>query len=471
MSLNNIGILGMGVMGSNLAYNLANNGERVSIYTRSIEKLKNIVKNDKSHLIVSFTSLEDFIFSLKKPRHILLMLPSGITIDFLIKDLLKFLTIGDVIIDGGNSFFKDTQIRSQKLLKKGIFFIGVGISGGEEGALNGPAMMIGGDKKVCYLLEPLFQKISAKYNKEPCAEYLGTDGAGHYVKMVHNGIEYSDMQLISEVYFLLKKFLKLDNKKISNLFSEWNQGELKSYLIDITSKILLKKNKKGKYILDLIEDCAFNKGTGLWASQNALELHAPLSLITESVFFRYLSTLKSQRMLASTLLTGPINNFIFKKENFLQFIEHIRKALYLGKILSYAQGFSQLKFASKKYQWDFQYVKIAKIFRAGCIIQADLLNKIVKAYTENNKIINLLLTSEFQEIVNEYQKSLRYIVVTGLKYGIPMPVFSAALSYYDSYRSEKLPANLIQAQRDYFGAHTYSRIDKEGIFHTNWVKK
>ncbi|CUR53058.1 6-phosphogluconate dehydrogenase,decarboxylating [Buchnera aphidicola (Tuberolachnus salignus)] len=469
MILNNIGIIGMGVMGSNIAFNFSNHNERISVYTRSSEKLKQIVQKDQNNFIISFNSLKDFVFSLKKPRHILLMIPSGSSIDLLIESLLKFLDIGDVIIDGGNSFFKDTQKRNNYLIKKGIYFIGAGISGGEKGALLGPSIMYGGDKKACAILEILFQKISAKYHGQSCSEYIGSDGSGHYVKMVHNGIEYSDMQLISEVYYLLKNLLQFDNQKISNLFKKWNQGELCSYLIEITGNILSKKNKNGNYIIDLIEDIANNKGTGMWTSQNALELCVPLSLITESVFARYLSTLKTQRILASTLFTGPEKKIKFTSKELSIFLNHLQKALYLSKILSYAQGFTQLKFASEKYNWNLQYFKIAKIFRAGCIIRADLLNKIVDAYVENNQIISFLFSPYFQNIVNQYHSSLRYIVSIGVKFGISIPVFSAAISYYDSYRSKISSANLIQAQRDYFGSHTYSRIDKEGSFHTEWI--
>ncbi|WII23756.1 NADP-dependent phosphogluconate dehydrogenase [Buchnera aphidicola] len=469
MSLNQIGVIGMAVMGKNLALNIESKGYTVSIFNRSAEKTKNVIDNNKNKNIYPFFKIKNFVSSLQKPRIILLMIKSGKATDITIDLILPYLDKKDIIIDGGNSFYKDTIKRNIYLSKKNINFLGVGISGGEEGALNGPAIMPGGNKKAYLKLENLFNKISAKTkNGTPCVNYIGSDGSGHYVKMVHNGIEYGDMQLISEAYFILKKSLNLNNKILHKIFKEWNKGELKSYLIEITKNIFLKKDNSGKYILDTILDSASNKGTGKWTSKSALDLNEPLSLITESVFFRYLSSLKSQRMKASKILFGPKNNFSVMNKK--KFIEDVRRSLYLGKIISYAQGFSQLSRASDEYQWDLNYSNIAKIFRAGCIIRADFLKEVIYAYKKNNQLINLLLIDYFKNIANSYQHSLRNIVSYSVLNGIPIPAFSSAISYYDSYRSSVLPANLIQAQRDYFGAHTYFRVDKSGIFHTNWLE-
>ncbi|MCW5197613.1 decarboxylating NADP(+)-dependent phosphogluconate dehydrogenase [Buchnera aphidicola] len=470
MSLQKIGVIGMAVMGKNLALNIESKGYTVSIFNRSKIKTKEVILNNKNKNLIPFFTIKDFVLSLNRPRIILLMVQSGIATDSTIESIIPYLDSEDILIDGGNSFYQDTIKRHSLLLKKKIHFFGVGISGGEEGALKGPAIMPGGNKVVYKKISSLFKKISAKTkNNEPCVSYIGVDGSGHYVKMVHNGIEYGDMQLISESYLILKRSLNLNNKQISKIFSNWNKGELKSYLIEITRDIFLKKNSSGKYLIDLILDKANNKGTGKWTSQSALNLGEPLSLITQSVFFRYLSSLKNQRLKASKILYGP--NFcedIYNKEDF---IENVRRSLYFGKIISYAQGFSQLKKASKVYNWNLNYSKIAKIFRAGCIIRADFLKEIIYAYQKNNNLENLLLSSYFTKISNEYQRSLRHIVSYSVMNGIPIPAFSSAISYYDSYRSPILPANLLQAQRDYFGAHTYSRIDKKGIFHTNWTNK
>ncbi|CAL4318628.1 6-phosphogluconate dehydrogenase, decarboxylating [Buchnera aphidicola (Periphyllus testudinaceus)] len=470
MILNKIGVVGMAVMGRNLALNIESKNYTVSIFNRSSEKTKEVILNNPKKKLFPFFKLKDFILSLKKPRVILLMVKSGNPTDQMINSIIPYLDKEDIIIDGGNSFFKDTIKRSLKLFKKKINFIGAGISGGEEGALNGPAIMPGGQKIAYKKVSSLLNKISAKTkNNKSCVHYIGTDGSGHYVKMVHNGIEYGDMQLISEAYFILKKTLNLSNKELSCIFSEWNKGELKSYLIEITKNIFLKKDSYGNYLIDVILDKASNKGTGTWTSQSALELNEPLSLITQSVFFRYLSFLKDQRVLASTFLKGPkINNVNSNKE---KFIENVRRSLYLGKIISYAQGFSQLNTASRVYNWDLNYSNIAKIFRAGCIIRANFLTEIINSYKKNNNLVNLLLTPYFINISNKYQKSLRKIVSYSVLNGIPTPAFSASISYYDTYRSSFLPSNLIQAQRDYFGAHTYLRKDKEGVFHTDWLKK
>lgn len=464
---NNLGIIGIGVMGKNLSYNISNHGYKVSIFNKSKKKLDQVIKSNTNNRIFPFFSIEKFVLSLRIPRCIILMVPSGSTVDEVIDILIPYLSSRDLIVDGGNSHYIDTIKREKYLINKGIYFIGAGISGGESGALKGPSIMPGGSEIAYKYIVEIFEKISAKYNYEPCVTYIGPNGSGHYVKMVHNGIEYSDMQLISEVYFLIKNLLVIENQELSDIFLKWNDGELNSYLIEITGNILKKKDRFGKYILDLILDEASYKGTGQWTAQSALELKIPLSLITESVFVRYLSSLRSQRILASTILKGPKKNFLnnLEKEKFLK---EIRKALFLSKLISYSQGFYQLKVASEKYKWNLKYVNIAKIFRSGCIIRASFLNEIVNMYSDDNNLINLLFTPFFKDIANKYQNSLRYIVSLSIKNGISVPVLSSSLSYYDYYRSRNSSANLIQAQRDYFGSHTYQRIDKEGFYHTNW---
>jgi len=463
-----IGIMGLAVMGSNLALNIAHHNYTVSVFNRSSKRTMHLLNKYKGNKIFPYYSIKDFVFSLDKPRCILLMVQAGKATDESIAAIVPYLNKNDILIDGGNSFYKDTIRRNYALSKIGLNFIGARISGGEDGALKGPSIMPGGQQSAYKLIEPILKNISAKLeNKEPCVDYIGPDGSGHYVKMVHNGIEYSDMQLIAETYFLLKNLVLMDNEELAKTFKIWNTGELNSYLISITENIFKKKDHNGVYLIDVILDQAEHKGTGKWTSQSALNLGEPLSLITESVFSRYLSSLKLQRITASRLLMGPeINKIIFNK---IDFIEKTRRALYLGKIISYAQGFSQLRSASIFYKWNLQYGKIAKIFRSGCIIRANFLQKITDAYLENENIENLLLTSYFKNIANQYQMALREIVSYAITNGIPVPAFASAISYYDSYRAAILPANLIQAQRDYFGAHTYKRIDKDGIFHTDWL--
>lgn len=466
MSKQQIGVVGMAVMGRNLALNIESKDYTVSIFNRTRSVTEEVINNNKRKNIFPYFSIKDFIDSLIKPRCIVLMVKSGQATDETIKSIVPYLEKKDILIDAGNTFYQDTIRRNDELLKYGINFIGMGVSGGELGALNGPSIMPGGQKEAYELVSPMLKKISAKFKNEPCVSYIGSNGAGHYVKMIHNGIEYGDMQLIGESYFILKNLLHMKNEELADTFCEWNQGELNSYLIDITKNIFTVKDKNGNYLIDKILDIAEDKGTGKWISKDALELREPLSLITESVFSRYLSSLKEQRIKASKILQGPNLKVFIKNKH--DFIEEIRRALYLGKIISYAQGFSQLKRASEKYLWDLKYGEIAKIFRSGCIIRAGFLEKITAAYSDNNDVVNLLLTPYFSKIANEYESSLRNIVIYAVKYGIPVPTFSAAITYYDSYRAPYLPANLIQAQRDYFGAHTYQRIDKNGYFHTNW---
>ena len=467
MSKQQIGVIGMAVMGRNLALNIESRGFSVSIYNRSRDKTEEVIAEHSDKQLVPYYSIEDFVNSLEKPRRILIMVQAGKATDAVIDELRPLLDKGDIIIDGGNAYFEDTIRRNKMLSNEGFNFIGAGVSGGEEGALKGPSIMPGGQKEAYELVAPILQKIAAKANGEPCVAYIGPDGAGHYVKMAHNGIEYGDMQLIAESYSVLKHVGGLTNDELSDVFSDWNKGELDSYLTEITADIFKYKDENGDYLVDKILDAAGNKGTGKWTSQSALDLGEPLSLITESVFARYISAIKDQRVAASKVLRGPSKEAFTGDKQAL--IEKVRKALYMGKIISYAQGFAQLKAASEHYNWQLNYGEIAKIFRAGCIIRAQFLQKITDAYSENNNIDNLLLAPYFSKTVEAYQQSLRDVICLAVSQGIPVPTLSAAIAYYDSYRSEVLPANLIQAQRDYFGAHTYRRIDKDGVFHTEWL--
>ncbi len=467
MTKQQFGVIGLAVMGKNLAWNIESRGYTVSVYNRSSEKTDEMLAESNGKNIFGTYSMEEFVESLEKPRKIMLMVKAGVPTDATIDQLKPLLDKGDIVIDGGNTYFVDTQRRNKELSELGIHFVGTGVSGGEEGALKGPSIMPGGQKEAYELIAPIFKDISAKVDGEPCTTYIGPDGAGHYVKMVHNGIEYGDMQLISESYFLLKHVLGLSADELHEVFAEWNKGELDSYLIEITADIFTKKDEEtGKPLVDVILDTAGQKGTGKWTSQSSLDLGVPLPIITESVFARFLSAMKEERVHASKVLGGPTaKEFAGDKK---AFIESVRKALYMSKICSYAQGFAQMRAASEEYNWDLQYGEIAMIFRGGCIIRAQFLQKIKEAYDRDGQLKNLLLDPYFKEIVESYQHALRDIMVVAVQNGIPVPCFSAALSYYDSYRTETLPANLLQAQRDYFGAHTYQRTDKEGTFHTNW---
>lgn len=465
-----IGVIGMGTMGRNLALNFESKGYNVVIYNRSRDKTDIVIANNLEKNLTPYYSIREFVLSLNKPRFIFLMITSGICIDHVIQMLIPYLDVGDILIDGGNSFYKDTMSRNSVLSKKGINFIGIGISGGEEGALKGPSLMPGGQKEAYDVIKPILQSIAARVNNEVCVSYIGPNGAGHYVKMIHNGIEYGDMQLIAEIYFILKKIFCLSYQELGEIFNQWNQGELNSYLIEITSSIFMKESDNYSCILDYILDVAENKGTGTWASQNALDLNIPSNLMVESVFARYLSALKNQRMQASKIFLGPSKHKCSTMNSTL-FIEKARRALYLSKIILYAQGFYQLKVASNEYCWNLNFKEIARIFLAGCIIRSKFLEKVVYIYFKTPEISNLLLDSYCVTIVNDYQQMLRDVVIFGIKHGISMPALSAAVSYYDGYRSTILPANLIQAQRDFFGAHTYMRIDKKGVFHTKWMNR
>lgn len=469
MSKQQIGVIGLAVMGKNLALNIESRGYSVSVFNRSYDKTEEFLKNEaEGKNFVGLQTIEEFVQSLETPRKILLMVKAGSATDATIESLKPHLEKGDILIDGGNTFFQDTIRRNKELESTGIHFIGTGVSGGEEGALKGPSIMPGGQKEAYKLVEPIFKAISAKVNEDPCVTYIGPNGAGHYVKMVHNGIEYGDMQLICEAYFILKNVLGLSAAELHDVFSEWNKGELDSYLIEITADIFTKvDDETGKPLVDVILDTAGQKGTGKWTSQNALDLGIPLPIITESVFARFISAMKEERVKASKLLKGPeVAAFNGNKE---ELIEAVREALYLSKIVSYAQGFAQMRAASEEYDWNLSYGDIAMIFRGGCIIRAQFLQKIKDAYDRDPQLANLLLDPYFNEIATNYQSALRKVISLAVQNGIPVPAFSSAIAYFDSYRSETLPANLLQAQRDYFGAHTYQRVDKEGVFHTNWM--
>lgn len=469
MNKQQIGVVGLAVMGKNLALNIESKGFSVALYNRSPEKTKELVEEAQGKNFIGTYSMEEFVQSLETPRKILIMVKAGKPTDDTIDQLVPYLSQGDILIDGGNAFFPDTQRRNKDLQAKGFRFIGAGVSGGEEGALNGPAIMPGGQKDAYELVEPILTAISAKVNGDPCSTYIGEDGAGHYVKMVHNGIEYGDMQLIGEAYHLLKDVLNLTTSELHEIFTEWNNGELDSYLMEITADIFSKIDPDtGKPMVDVILDSAGQKGTGKWTSQSALDLGVPLSIITESVFARFISAMKEERVAASKRLSGPaVSSFDGEPK---AFIEAVRQALYASKIASYAQGFAQMRAASDEYNWNLNYGSIAMIFRGGCIIRARFLQNIKDAYDRDPALKNLLLDGYFGEIVTNYQGAWRKVIAIAVTRGIPIPGFASALAYYDSYRTERLPANLLQAQRDYFGAHTFERIDKEGSYHFQWME-
>ncbi|MBG9983861.1 NADP-dependent phosphogluconate dehydrogenase [Aerococcaceae bacterium DSM 111022] len=468
MSKAQIGVIGMAVMGKNLALNIESRGYSVGIFNRSAYRTGDVVKENPEKNLVPTYTLEDFVESLERPRRVLIMIQAGSATDDMIKQITPLLDDDDVLVDCGNTYFEDTMRRAKELEGSGIHFVGMGVSGGEEGALLGPSLMPGGPKEAYDILEPILKEIAAKApsDGEPCVAHIGTDGAGHYVKMVHNGIEYGDMQLIAESYDIMRRHLGLSVEDIAGHFAEWNKGELDSFLIEITADILTKYDPEtGKPMVDVILDRAGNKGTGKWTSQSSLDLGIPLSTITESVFARFISAMKDERVTASEVLSGPGTQTVEASE---ELVEKIRQALYFSKIMSYAQGFVQYREASKEYGWDLDYKEIAKIFRAGCIIRAQFLEKIMDAYDANPELDNILLDPYFKDIADKYQQATRDVAAMALQAGIPVPGFTSALAYYDSYRTPVLPANIIQAQRDYFGAHTYERVDKEGTFHFLW---
>ncbi len=470
----NIGLVGLAVMGQNLVLNMEDKGYRVSVYNRTREVTEKFIEGPaKGKNIVPAYSLEELVESLEKPRKIMLMVKAGNPVDIIISNLKPLLDEGDIIIDGGNSFFKDTIRRTTELEGEGILYLGAGVSGGEEGALKGPSIMPGGNKEAWDQVKNILMDISAKVDGNiPCCDYIGPDGAGHYVKMVHNGIEYGDMQLISEAYFIMKELLGMSAQEMQEVFEEWNEGELNSYLIEITADILGRVDEEtGLPLVDVILDRAGNKGTGKWTSQEALELGVVAPTIVDAVFARYISALKEERIEASKVLHGPEPHFDGTDEERKQLIEDIGNALYASKICSYAQGFQLLDQASKAYDWDLKLGDISLLWREGCIIRAQFLNKIKEAYDRNPNLKNLMLDPYFKEILEKAQSGWRRVISLAVLNGIPVSSFSSALAYFDGYRRERLSANMIQAQRDYFGAHTYERVDKEGYFHTEWMDK
>lgn len=465
--LNTIGVIGLGVMGSNIALNMANKGEQVAVYNYTRDLTDKLLQKIEGQALTPYYEIEEFVQALEKPRKIFLMVTAGNAIDSVIQSVVPFLEKGDVIMDGGNSHYKDTERRYDELKALGIGYLGIGISGGEVGALTGPSIMPGGDQEVYNKVAPILTKIAAQVNDTPCCTYIGPKGAGHFVKMVHNGIEYADMQLIAEAYTFLRKNIGLSVEEIATIFETWNQGELKSYLIEITAEILrIKDEITGLPLIDMILDKAGQKGTGKWTSLQSIDNGIPTSIITEALFARYISSLKEERIQAEAILSGPN----YKQQNLDKdvWIEYVRQALYMGKICAYAQGFTQYKMTSELYEWCLPLKDIALIFRSGCIIRAEFLNVISEAYQKQPSLNNLLIDPYFAEKSMDYQNGLRKIVCEGIQAGNAFPCLSASLTYYDSYRTGSSNANMLQAQRDYFGAHTYERIDAQGVFHTNW---
>lgn len=464
-----IGLIGVGLMGENLALNMAGKGFTVSVFDAIKEKVENFVSGrGQGKKIHGCSSIQELIGSLDLPRKIMLMIPAGIPVDEIIEALIAFLDEGDVIIDGGNSHFSDTSRRTKMLEGKGLLYVGAGVSGGEEGALLGPSIMPGGSAAAWQSVRPIFQAIAAKVDGAPCCDWIGEEGSGHFIKMVHNGIEYGDMQLICEVYDVMRTLLGMTADEMYNVFKEWSEGELKSYLIEITRDILAVRDDDGLVLLDKILDKAGQKGTGKWAVVTALEVAAPLTLITEAVFARVLSSMKDERVLASRALKGPEVHFSGNRE---AFIDELGKALYAAKIISYAQGYQLMRAAAMDFGWKLNYGGIALMWRGGCIIRSVLLAKIKDAFDSNPKLVNLLMDPFFTETIAQSQLSLRKVLGEAIKNGIPTPAMSSALAYYDGYRSANLPANLLQAQRDYFGAHQYERVDmpRGAYFHSNWT--
>ncbi|MHB1355478.1 MAG: NADP-dependent phosphogluconate dehydrogenase [Anaerolineae bacterium] len=463
-----IGLIGLAVMGENLVLNIERNGFSVAVYNRTASVTQEFATRHTGKKITPCYTLAELVASLESPRRVMLMVKAGDPVDDVIAQLKPLLSPGDLIIDGGNSFFKDTERRAAALEAAGLRYIGTGVSGGEEGALWGPAIMPGGQPEAYALVEPIFRAIAAKAEGEPCVTYIGPRGAGHYVKMVHNGIEYGDMQLIAESYDVLHRALNLSASELHTIFSEWNAGELQSYLIEITRDIFAVNDPEtGIPLVDLILDEAQQKGTGKWTSQNALDLGAPIPTINAAVESRIISAYKTERVIASDLLPVPQVAFMGDRQGL---IADVRSALYAAKICSYAQGMALLKAASDEYKYDLQYGRIAAIWRGGCIIRARFLNDITAAYENNPGLTNLLLDPYFKEAILARQAALRRVIQVAVNLGIPCLAFSSALAYFDAYRSARLPANLTQAQRDYFGAHTYRRVDRAGSFHTEWTQ-
>lgn len=464
-----IGLIGLAVMGQNLVLNMNDHGFTVAVFNRTTSKVDDFLQGNAAGTQVLGThSIEEFCASLSRPRKIMLMVKAGPAVDSFIELLIPHLEAGDIIIDGGNSLYTDTERRTKDLTAKNILYIGMGVSGGEEGARHGPSLMPGGNQKAWPEIKNIFQSIAAKVDNEPCCEWIGDGGAGHYVKMVHNGIEYGDMQLICEAYQIMREGLGLDVTQLETIFEQWNQGVLDSYLIEITRDIFRVKDTDGTPLVDKILDTAGQKGTGKWTAINALDTGIPLTLIGEAVFARYLSSLKTQRVEAAGMLYGPHINF---EGDVGQQVPHIHDALYASKIISYAQGFMLMKQAAQDYSWDLNFGNIALVWRGGCIIRSRFLGNIKQAFEKHAQLENLLLDEFFKEAIEKAQNGWRKAIQLAVELGIPTPAFSSALAFYDGYRTATLPANLLQAQRDYFGAHTYERIDKSRgeFFHTDWA--
>ena len=464
-----IGLIGLAVMGENLVLNMESKGFTVAVYNRTVSKVDDFMNGrGKGKNFIGARSIEELCKSLQRPRKVMMLVKAGSAVDDFIEQVIPYLEPGDVIIDGGNTHFPDTIRRTKYVESKGLLYIGTGVSGGEEGALKGPSMMPGGSPAAWPLVKPIFQAICAKADDEPCCDWVGENGAGHFVKMVHNGIEYGDMQLICEAYQIMKDVLGMSAPEMSEVFAEWNRGELDSYLIEITRDILGYKDEKGEYVVDKILDTAGQKGTGKWTGVAALDLGVPLTLIGEAVFARCLSAQKEERVAAAQQFSGPKMAFKGDKK---AFIEDLKKALYASKIVSYAQGYLLMREAAKEYKWNLNYGGIAMMWRGGCIIRSVFLGKIRDAFAKDPELSNLLLNPFFGEKMQQSQESWRRVVMTAMENGVPIPAFASALNYFDGYRCERLPANLLQAQRDYFGAHTYERIDQPrgNFFHTNWT--
>ena len=466
--LADLGVFGLSTMGANLARNAARNGFGVALFNRHAARTDELVAEHGSEgRFISARSIADFTAALAKPRAILIMVQAGKPVDDVIEELLPHLEAADIIIDGGNSLFTDTNRRAKSLREKNIRFVGMGVSGGEEGALLGPSMMPGGDELAYASIEPIVTKMAAHVDGEPCCAYIGPEGAGHYVKMVHNGIEYADMQLIAEAYDLLRSIYGLDASAMAGIFEEWNKGELDSYLIEITAAVLRKRDSTGKPLVDAILDEAEQKGTGRWTAQSALDLGVPLTSITEAVYARSLSGHRALRIAAHQRIRGPT---VGPRKAGKSDIDAIRDALYASKIIAYAQGFEQLEAASQQFGWNLKLGQISSLWRGGCIIRARFLRRIREAYDAGEKIENLVLQSYFRDAVVKAEPSWRRVVALGVEQGVPTPAFSSSLAYFDGLRRERGPANLLQGLRDYFGAHTYRRLDKPGSFHTRWAQ-
>jgi 6-phosphogluconate dehydrogenase len=463
------GLIGLGVMGQNFILNVERNGFGATVYNRTMAVTTEFLNGAAAGKnVIGTETIEEFVASLESPRRIMILVKAGAPVDAVIEQLVPLVDKGDLIIDGGNSLFHDTERRAADLEAKGIHFLGMGVSGGEEGALWGPSLMPGGTQQAWEDVRPIMLKAAAKAEEDgkPCVAYIGPGGAGHFVKMVHNGIEYGDMQLIAESYDLLRKALGLSAAEFAEIFTEWNEGELSSFLIELTAQAFTKiDDETGKPLVDLILDRAGQKGTGKWTTQSALDLGSAVPTITAAVDARILSSQKDERVLAADVLAGPTEAFDGDRD---ELIEDVRKALYASKVCSYAQGMALLRTASEDHDWNLDLGEIARIWRAGCIIRARLLNDISGAYERDANLDNLLLDGRFRNVMAARQSAWRTVLSTGIQLGVPMPAMSASLAYYDSYRSANLPANLIQAQRDFFGAHTFERVDKPGIFHADW---